>query len=137
MFKDFLSDKDSFEATDAGKELYEVFLQYQFLLRQGLRDGSIDRAREYQAGVIRKGIGAIKLKDHVANTQHSARGRGSESGGKGHGSQRSSRPHKISGPKEGRRQVETHVQHPDAGLARFTVMEAHVQNSQNRQETLL
>lgn len=103
---------------DGGNELYKVFLEYQTLLYRG----SIGEACRYQleARVVRMGIGTIKLKDHGANTGE----RGSEGKSKGRGSQHSSCPHKISGPKEVRHRVETSVQRPDAGLACFTMMEA-------------
>lgn len=107
----------SFEIMDGGQELYKVFLDYQALLSQG--HGGTDEVRKCQADILRKGIAAIKLKDHGANTQRSTERRGSEGISKGHGSQRSSCPDKIPGPKKIRREVEAGVQHADAGLARF------------------
>ncbi|KAG8213942.1 hypothetical protein J3R82DRAFT_10688 [Butyriboletus roseoflavus] len=111
LFKEVFLNENSLEAMDGGKELYKAFLEYQVQLSKGRRHGSTD-ARSCQARILRRGIGAIKLKNRDANTQRS----GGEGRGKGHDSQRSSRPHKISGAKKVRRQFEGGVQHPDTEL---------------------
>lgn len=122
-------DDSSFEVTDKGEELYRVFFEYQLKLSQGLKQRCINKACEYHTHVLKRGIGAIKLKCQSSNTQRSTQERDSEASSNGQGDQHSSRPHGVSGPKKDCPQTETGDQHPHEGLVHFLVMAVTCSNS--------